>query len=79
MSQAIQATDLPRDVQSLLDRVGDDEILDKKEVASLLGVSERTIEHRMRTAQIPWFKIGRCTRFSRNAVLAKIYSEMNGL
>jgi len=66
-------------LEKLMEEAGHDVILNKKMLAKELKVTPRTIEYRMKTGQIPYFKVGRCVRFSRNAVLARIYSDMNGL
>lgn len=46
------------------------ELLNKRAVASLLGVSPRTVDAWMRSRRLSYYKIGRTVRFTRTAVEA---------
>lgn len=63
-------------VSELLKEAPNDQILTYKEAAKELKVSTRTLEHRVKTGQIPHFRIGRAVRFSRNALLKHIYGQI---
>lgn len=63
-------------VEELLREADKDRILTYPEAAKELQVSTRTLEHRVKTGQIPYFRIGRSVRFSRNALLKHLYGQI---
>lgn len=62
--------------KDLLKEAPSDEILNYDGAAKLYKVSVRTVEHRVRSGQIPFFRIGRAVRFSRNALLRHLYNQI---
>lgn len=50
--------------------VEDEKLLTKKEMANFLNVSVKTIDKKVHMNEIPYMKIGRLVRFSKNKVLA---------
>lgn len=48
----------------------DERLLTKKDVANFLNVSIKTIDKKVHMNEIPYLKIGRLVRFSKNEILA---------
>lgn len=63
-------------VSQLLKEAPNDQILTYEEAAKELKVSTRTLEHRVKTRQVPFFRVGRAVRFSRNALLKHFYGQI---
>ena len=53
----------------------DEQVMTKKELATFLKVTERTVD-RIRNDGLPCFKIGKCIRFEKEKVL-KWLNEKN--
>ena len=47
----------------------DNELVDKAEIAKMLGMTIRTVDNWMGRGLIPYFKIGRSVRFRKNDVV----------
>ena len=46
-----------------------EEYMNKKELAALLKVSPRQIDYLRANRNLPWFALGMCVRFDREAVV----------
>jgi excisionase family DNA binding protein len=51
-------------------QITDDKLLTKVEIADFLNVSRKTIDRKVHMNEIPYYKVGRLVRFSKERVLA---------
>jgi excisionase family DNA binding protein len=58
--------------------VSDDRLLDAGEVAALLSVPQSWVREHARNGHLPVVRLGRYTRFRREAVLAYIEAQERG-
>lgn len=56
-------------LNGLAEPIADDQMVEKAEIAKMLGITIRTVDNWMDRGLLPYFKIGRSVRFRKNDVV----------